>query len=148
MFGLLYLKKLDFQMIYQHGWDSAYFGTSTPANAPLPPGARTPTWNGGFVETHYVYNPQLIFIQRSEFIRMSNQALPLCSTGAPACVPSSSLGNIDAYTFGYRWYPIMHSRAGFAWHNEYSIVRRQGVAPVSGTSLTMTSLFAGFDIDF
>ena len=148
LFGLLYAKKLDFQLYYQHGWDSAFFGTSTPANGTLPAGARSPTWNGGFVETHYVYSPQLIFIQRSEFIRMSNQALPLCSTGASPCVASSSVGNIDAYTFGYRWYPIMNSRAGFAWHNEYTILRRQGVAPISGTSLTMTSVFAGFDIDF
>ena len=30
---LFYAKKLDFQLFYQHGWDSAYFGTSTPSNA-------------------------------------------------------------------------------------------------------------------
>lgn len=141
VYGLLYIKKLDFSLFYQHGWDSAYFGTSTPSNMPLPAGARAPTWNGGFVETHYVVNPQLIFIQRSEFIRMSQQALPI-PTGTP-----SSLGNLDAYTFGYRWYPIMSSRAGFAWHNEYSIARQQGVSPTS-TSLTNSSVFAGFDIDF
>jgi len=147
LFGLLYVKKLDFQLFYQHGWDSAFFGTGTPSNGTLPAGARSPTWNGGFVETHYVVHPQLILIQRSEFIRMSNQALPLCSTGATPCVASSSLGNIDAYTFGYRWYPIMSSRAGFAWHNEYSLVRRQGVSPTL-TSLTNSSVMAGFDIDF
>jgi len=138
VYALLYVKKFDFSLFYQHGWDSAYFGTSTPANMPLPAGARAPTWNGGFVETHYVVNPQLIFIQRAEFVRMSQQALP---------TNSSSLGNIDAYTFGYRWYPIMSSRAGFAWHNEYSIARQQGTSPTL-TSLTNSSVMAGFDFDF
>ena len=32
VFALVYVKKLDFQLFYQHGWDSAYFGTSTPGN--------------------------------------------------------------------------------------------------------------------
>ena len=32
LFALVYVKKLDFSLFYQHGWDSAYFGTSTAAN--------------------------------------------------------------------------------------------------------------------
>ncbi len=137
-FGLFYVKKLDFSVYYQHGWDSPYFGTGTGANQTLPDGARAATWNGAFVETHYTVNPQLILIQRNEFVRMSQQPLP----GIP-----SSFGNIDAYTFGTRWYPIMLSRAGLALHGEYSLVRQQGAAP-SGTSLTGSSVFLGFDFDF
>jgi hypothetical protein len=41
----------------------------------------------------------------------------------------------------------MTSRAGFAWHNEYSWVRRRGVAP-DLTDLTSGSLLTGFDFDF
>ena len=83
--GLFYFGKLDFQVVTQHGWDSAWFGAGFgqgppgPNNVPgstLPTGARAPTWNGYMVETHYVYSPQLIFIQRSEWERMSQQALP------------------------------------------------------------------------
>ena len=136
--GLFYFGKLDFQVVTQHGSDNAYFGTSTAANVPLPTGARAPSWNGYMVETHYVYSPQLIFIQRSEWERMSQQALP---------TNPSNLGNIDMYTFGYRYYPIMTSRAGFAWHNEYSWVRQQGTAP-DGSALTNSSLLLGFDFDF
>jgi hypothetical protein len=139
LFALLYVKKLDFTLYYQHGGDSAFFGTGTPAGTPLPVGARDPTWNGGFIETHYTVNPQLIFIQRSEFIRMSQQALPT--------IPSS-MSNIDAYTFAFRWYPFMFSRAGFAIHPEYSLVRQQGAAPLSLNSLGTSSLFLGFDFDF
>ncbi|MBV9482971.1 MAG: hypothetical protein JO249_19845 [Acidobacteria bacterium] len=138
VFGLLYVKKLDFQIFYQHGSDSAFFGTSTPSNAPLPAGARSPIWNGVFVETHYVWNPQLLFIQRSEFIRMSQQAM---------AGTDPRLGDVDAFTFGYRWYPIMFSRAGFAWHNEYSVIRQHGTAPTGG-NLASSSLMAGFDFDF
>lgn len=150
--GLFYFGKLDFQVVTQHGEDSAWFGQCygdivdgatgcTNNNVPgtvLPTTARAPTWNGAFVETHYVYNPQLIFIQRSEWVRMSQQA----STTNP-----SNLGNIDNYVFGFRWMPIMTSRAGFAWHNEYSWIRQQGFAP-DGTALTSSSLMSGFDFDF
>jgi hypothetical protein len=137
--GELYLGKLDFQVVTQHGSDSAYFGTSTAANVPLAVGARAATWNGGLVEVHYVYNPQLVFIQRTDWVRMSQQALP---------ATPSSLGNLTAYTFGYRWYPIMTSRAGFAWHNEYSWMRTSGIAPLSATDVTSSSLMLGFDFDF
>jgi len=138
-FGLVYIKKLDFLLFTQHGWDSAYFGTSTPSNVALPLGARAPSWNGGFVEAHYVVNPQLIFIQRDEFVRMSQQAL--------STIPGNT-SNTNAYTFAFRYYPFMFSRAGFAYHAEYSIVQRQGTAPVTFTQLDTSSLFLGFDFDF
>jgi hypothetical protein len=137
--GLFYFNKLDFLVVTQHGSDSAYFGTNTAANATLPAGARAPSWNGYMVETHYVYSPQLIFLQRSEWERMSQQAIP---------GTRSNLGNIDMYTFGYRWYPIMTSRAGFAWHNEYSWLRTNGISQLSNTDLTSSSLLLGFDFDF
>jgi hypothetical protein len=151
--GLFYLGKLDFQVFTQHGSDNAWFGacygdiidgatpcTTNNANgASLPAGARNPTWNGAFVETHYVWTPQFTIIQRSEWVRMSQQAIP----GTP-----SSLGNIDNYVFGYRYNPFMTSRAGFAFHNEYSWLRQRGTSPVTGTDLTSSSLMAGFDFDF
>ncbi len=138
--GIFYLGKLDFQVVTQHGSDNAFFATSSSVggSTPLPTGARSAVWNGAFVETHYVYSPQLIFLQRSEWIRMSQQAIP----GTP-----SNLGNIDNYVFGYRYMPFMNSRAGFAWHNEYSWIRQRGTAP-DGTDLTSSSVLLGFDFDF
>ena len=136
--GLFYLGKLDFQVVTQHGSDDAYFGTATAAPGALPAGARSAVWNGAFVETHYVYSPQLIFIQRSEWMRMSQQSIP----GTP-----SNLGDIDNYVFGYRYMPIMNSRAGFAIHNEYSWIRQRGTAP-DGTDLASSSVLLGFDFDF
>ena len=136
--GLFYLGKLDFQVVTQHGSDDAYFGTATAAPDALPAGARSAVWNGAFVETHYVYSPQLIFIQRSEWMRMSQQSIP----GTP-----SNLGNIDNYVFGYRYMPVMNSRAGFAIHNEYSWIRQRGTAP-DGTDLASSSVLLGFDFDF
>ena len=138
--GLFYLGKLDFLAVTQHGSDSPYFAAtpSIPANTPLPAGTISPTWNGYMVETHYVYNPQLIFIQRSEFERMSQQGLPGVA---------SDTGDLNMFTFGYRWYPIMNPRAGFAFHNEYSWLRQRKTAP-DGSDLTSSSLFLGFDFDF
>jgi hypothetical protein len=148
--GDLFLGKFEFLPLYMHGHDSAFLGTATPSNQPLPAGALAPTWNGGFVETHYYYSPQLVLTQRWEMIRMAQQALP---------TTPSSQGNTDAYTVGFRWYPIMFSRAGLAWHNEFSIVKSVGVVPLSGngigappTSPTAgvwsNSFFTGFDFDF
>ncbi len=155
--GLFYFDKLDFQVVTQHGWDSAWFGAgfgdfpggnagnNTPGTV-LPTGARAPSWNGLMLETHYVYSPQLIFIQRSEWERMSQQACPAATCTANPM--ASDLGNTDMYTMGFRYMPIMTSRAGFAWHNEYSWVRQRGTSPITGTDLTSSSLMSGFDFDF
>jgi hypothetical protein len=136
----IYLRKLDVAAYYQHAGDSVYFGTSTPANGTLPAGARSPAWNGYIVEPHFVYNTHLVLFERNEFVRMSRQALPSSA---------SNLGNIDAYTVGFRYYPIMNSRAGFAFHNEYAWLRQRGtaVAPATG-DLKGTSLFLGLDFAF
>ena len=115
--------KWEFLPFFMHGYDNVFLGTSTPANQALPPGARAPTWNGGFLESHYFVNPKLVLTGRYELIRMSRQAL--------SATPSEQ-GNIDAYSFGYRWYPIMFSRAGLAQHTEYSIVKSIGIVPLSG----------------
>ena len=137
--ALLYANKFDFSLLYLHGWENAFLGTGTPGNAPLPFGAQAPTWNGGFVEIHYTFNPKLIFVQRDEFVRMSRQAL---------LSDPSDLGNRDAYSFGYRWYPIMYSRAGLAWHSEYAIVKSAKTSLVTGRDVWTSSLFFGFDFDF
>jgi hypothetical protein len=152
--GLFYLgPHLDFQVFTQHGEDSAWFGacygdiitgTCDPATQNnttgiLPAGARNPTWNGAFVETHYVYSPQLTIFQRSEWIRMSQQAF---------ATNPANLGDIDNYVVGYRYNPFMTSRAGFAFHNEYSWIRQRGTSPVTGTDLSSNSLMLGFDFDF
>lgn len=152
--GLFYLgPHLDFQVFTQHGSDSAWFGacfgdiitgtcdatTQNNTTGILPAGARNPTWNGAFVETHFVYSPQLTIFQRSEWVRMSQQAF---------ATNPSNLGDIDNYVVGYRYNPFMSSRAGFAFHNEYSWIRQRGTSPVTGTDLSSNSLMLGFDFAF
>jgi hypothetical protein len=57
-------------------------------------------------------------------------------------------GNLDSWTIGYRWYPIMSPRAGLAWTQEYSRVTNAGAAPLSGKDDTHDSYLMGFDFDF
>ncbi len=135
----LYAQNFDFSLFYLHGWENAFLGTGTAATTTLPSGAQAPTWNGGFIETHYTLNPKFILVQRNEFIRMSRQAL----ASDPA-----DLGNRTAYSFGFRWYPIMFSRAGLAWHSEYAIVKSTKTSPVSGQDVWSSSVFFGFDFAF
>jgi hypothetical protein len=137
--GSWFIRQFDVTTMYFYGKDSAFLGTNTAGNTPLPPGARSPTWNGALVEPHYTVNPRLVFIGRYEAVRMSKQAF--------ASNPSN-FGNIDAGTVGFRFYPFMSSRAGFAFHNEYSILRQRGAAPVSGNDLTTSSVIVGFDFAF
>jgi hypothetical protein len=139
LIGMWYIRKLDITTIYFHGWDSAYLGNNLPATASLLSGMHAPTWNGGLFETHYNFNPQLILINRYELIRMSQQA----SDSNPG-----NLGNIDALTFGYRYYPFISSRAGFAFHNEFAIVRQRRVSSLNSLDVTNSSLLAGFDFAF
>ena len=140
-YGLWYLGKFDFATFYMHGADNVFLGTSTPANDPsaLPVGAKGPTWNGGFVEAHYTYNPQLILVARYELVRMDR---------VTRFDKLRSFGSLDAWTIGYRWYPIMSSRAGLAWVQEYSRGRFIGTAPLTGRDENSSSYLMGFDFDF
>jgi hypothetical protein len=139
LIGQWYLKKVDITTMYFHGWDSAFLGSNTPANTPLPTGAQSPTWNGGLFETHYTPNPQLVLINRYELVRMSRQVF---------ATNPANFGDMDVLTVGYRYYPFISSRAGFAFHNEFAIMRQRGAAPISGLDLTANSLLIGFDFDF
>ena len=148
--GNLSVGKLELLPFFMHARDSAYLGTNTAANQPLPDGAADPVWNGGFLEAHFHLNPQFVLTQRTEIIRMAQQA----SSSNP-----SDFGNIDAYSVGYRWYPFMYSRVGLAWHNEYSITKTHGMVPLGGggigvppqtpsTPVWSQSVFMGFDFAF
>jgi len=119
-------------------------------NKDLAGGNRDAKWNTGLLELHYYVSPQLVFTQRSEIIRMSQQSL--------SATPSK-LGNIDAFTFGYRWYPIMYSRAGLALVGELSFTKTTGTVPLSGdgvgldplspsTAVRSTSVLLALDFDF
>jgi hypothetical protein len=142
-FGWWFIKDLDVETFYLHGQDNVYLGNGVAANDPasLPTGAVGPTWNGGFIEAHYTVNPQFIFTGRYELVHMSRQA-----NSDLAATPN--LGNVDSFTIGYRWYPIMLSRAGLALHNEYSQSKMGNLAPLSGTDLINRSLMLGFDFDY
>jgi hypothetical protein len=150
---------LDLTVVTQHGEDSAWFGqgygdfidgvapnNNTPGTQ-LPTGSRNPTWNGVLIEPHYVVSPQMILLGRYETIRMSQQANGSGYTG-PAGPSASNLGNITTYTVGYRYNPIMTSRAGLAYHGEYNWFHSDGTSPVSATNLTSSELLFGLDFDF
>ncbi|HEY7097736.1 MAG TPA: hypothetical protein VH437_13500 [Terriglobales bacterium] len=141
VYGLWYIGKFDFSTFYMHGQENVFLGNGVRADQPfnLPLGAAGPSWNGGFVEAHYTYNPRLILISKYELIRMSRQANPS---------RADNFGNLDTWTIGYRWYPFMSTRAGLAWLQEYSRTQTAGTAPLSGLSSTSSSYLMGFDFDF
>jgi len=145
LIGMWYIKNFDITTIYFHGHDSAFLGTDTASGGPnnptgaLPAGAQAPAWNGALFESHYMFNPQIILINRYELVRMSQQAF----SSNPG-----NLGNADVLTFGARYYPFISSRAGFAYHGEYSIIWQKGASPVSFSNLTTSALLFGFDFDF
>lgn len=142
-YGWWFLKDLDIETLYMHGQDNVYLRNGVAANNPgsLPPGAAGPSWNGGFVEAHYTYSPQLIFTGRYELVHMSRQA-----NAALAATPN--LGSVDSWTIGYRWYPIMFSRAGLAFHNEYTQAKTGNTSLLTGSDQTSRSVIVGFDFDY
>lgn len=140
-YGHWYLKQFDFYTFFLHGYDDVFLGNAVPANQPalLPAGAVGPTWNGGFVEAHYNPNPRWIILARYELEHMTRQANPT--------IPANT-GNLDTWTVGYRWYPIMSPRAGLAWLQEYSRLTNAGAAPLTGKDDVHSSYLMGFDFDF
>jgi hypothetical protein len=141
-YGQWYVKKFDFQTFYEHGHDNVFLGNSIPSNQPslLPPGAVGPSWNGGFAEAHYNYNPRFIVMGKYEEVRIAKQANPI----TPA-----NFGDLSSWTVGYRWYPIMNPRAGLAWTQEFSRVVDEGIpATLSGKDDISNSYLMGLDFDF
>ena len=141
VYGLWYFGKFDLSTFYLHGQDNVFLGNNVAANQPskLPAGAAGPTWNGGFVEAHYTYNPQLILIGKFDTVQMSRQANPATRT---------ALGDLKIWTVGYRWYPIMSSRAGLAWHQEYARGISVGTSPLTHQNDITSSFLMGLDFDF
>jgi hypothetical protein len=151
--GDLSYKNLELMPLFMYGHDNPYLGTVLPSTAPLPTGAQAPTFYGGFLEAHYYFNPQNVALARFEQINVGQQSFNNVSAGA-----SGSNGNITAFSFGYRWYPIMFSRAGVALDAEYSRVRTIGQEPLSGdgdgtvgvpnAAVWSSSIYFGIDFDF
>src|SRR5579862_6184444 len=150
--GDFFLNKLEILPLFMYGHDNPYLGAGVPSNSALPTGARAPAFAGGFLESHYYVSPQLVFFGRFEKIGVSQQ--PFVNAGFP-----NNYGNVTGYAIGYRWYPIMFSRAGLAWHNEYSRVRSNGFLPLSGNGAGLqvfdsalpvwsSTVMIGFDFDF
>jgi hypothetical protein len=150
--GDLFLKKLELMPLFMYGHDNPYLGAGLSSQSALPPGAKAPAWAGGLLEGHYYVNTQNVFFARFERIDVSQQ--PFVNAGFP-----TDYGNVRAYSFGYRWYPIMFSRAGLALHSEYSIVKSNGFLPLSGDGSGLqvfstanpvwsSSVMLGFDFDF
>ncbi len=138
--GDFFIGNFELLPLFMHGSD----------DKDLAGGTQDATWNAGLLELHYYISPQLVLTQRSEIIRMSNQALP---------TTPKNLGNIDAFTFGYRLYPIMFSRAGLAFLGELSFTKTIGTVPLSGdgvgldplspdTPVRSTSLLLALDFAF
>ncbi len=140
-YGHWYVSKFDFYTFFMHGYDNVFLGNGVAANqaSNLPIGAAAPTWNGGFLEAHFNPTPRWMVLAKYEVDRMSRQANPSIR---------SDSGNLDTWTIGYRYYPIMSSRAGLAWTQEYSRVTNAGAAPLSGRDAVHNTYFMGFDFDF
>lgn len=137
-YGNLYVGKFDLAGVYQHASDNVFLANGTPANGELPEGAQGATWNIGTFEGHYLYSPKHFILGRYELVRMSRQPL--------SDLPSD-YGNIDVFTAGYRFYPFINSRAGFAWHIEFSTLKAVKTAD-SGADQRSNSFFTGFDFAF
>ena len=148
--GDLYIHNLELLPLFMYGHDSEYLGTSTPSNSTLPSNGQAPSFYGGFLESHYYLNPQNVILGRFEKINVGQQAF---SGG------NGNFGNVTAYSVGYRWYPIMFSRAGIALDGEYSRTKSIGIVPESGDGtggpplfptdgVWSSSIFFGIDFDF
>src|SRR5215469_2888603 len=151
LIGMWYIKNFDITTIYFHSHDDAYLGTNTAATpgAVLPEGAHGPSWNGALFESHYMFNPQILLLNRFEMTRVSQQAFGGAADPATGYVPNpGDLGNANVLTFGVRYYPFISSRAGFAYHGEYAIIWQKHTSPVTFSNQTTSSLLFGFDFDF
>lgn len=137
-YGSLYIGKFDLTGVYQRASDNVFLANATPSNGELPEGAQGASWNTGTFEGHYTLSPKHFILGRYEIVRMSRQ---------PVNTLPSDFGNTDVFTTAYRYYPFINSRAGFAWHIEFSSLRQTKTAD-SGADQRFNSFFTGFDFAF
>ena len=137
-YGSLYIGKFDLTGVYQRANDNVFLANATPSNGELPEGAQGASWNTGTFEGHYTLSPKHFILGRYEIVRMSRQ---------PVNTLPSDFGNTDVFTTAYRYYPFINSRAGFAWHIEFSSMRQTKTSE-SGADQRFNSFFTGFDFAF
>jgi hypothetical protein len=146
--GDFFFQNFELLPFYLHGSDDKALVLNPAGDST---GTQNATWNSYLVEAHYYVNPQLMFLGRADFVRMSQQGRPTDYT--------ADQGNADVYTIGLRYYPIMFSRAGLSWHTELSFGKTTGAFPMSGIGNTVdapapgtivktTSLLTALDFDF
>jgi len=121
-----------------HGQDNAFWATGRQPTIPvLPAGRAGPSWNGGFVEAHYAYSPQLIFYRALRLVHMSRQADP--TFPQPGNVELVHATNIAG--------TIMLSRAGSRFTTEYAQAKWGTCQPAARTR-SNRSVMVGFDFDY
>jgi len=159
---LWFTPKWTWDNVYVHGTENAYLANNMPANGPLPAGAQDASWNGGFTEADYMYTPQLAFIGRYEMVRMAKQGIPTGTVVSDVANGTTTInrdtGNLDALTFGIRWYPFMTTWDGFAVNPEYSVIRSRGAtnnlfagsygATYNNKDSQSSSIFLGLNFEF
>ena len=137
-FALLSAKKLDIVPMFMHATENADIALGIPSQESLPPGVRSPTWNGRMLELYYTQNLQFIVIARYEDIRNTRQLFQSSV---------SNFGDMDVETIAFRWMPFMHSRAGLAICPEYSKLHQIEASAIQ-TNQTLSSAFIGLDFAF
>jgi len=144
IYGMFYFGKFDVVPFFGHGSESGYLTAFTDTGAPPAYPFRNPSWNNYMVEAHWLPNPQFIMLYRFDAIRMLQQV-------ADSSIMPSDSGNTTANTFAVRYYPFMHSRAGFALHGEVSHLSQKNVFSLTTGTLadqTYNSYFGGMDFIF
>jgi len=79
--------KLEVLPFFLHGYENAYLGRNIPSNQSLPDGAKSPTWNSGFVEP--------IFISITVCFHTGRVDPDVAAGGS---IHSLNTGDIDAYS--------------------------------------------------
>jgi hypothetical protein len=103
-----------------------------------------------------VYSPQLIFIGRYEFEKMSQQAngaaCVACTGGLGGGQSASNLGNITTYTIGFRYNPFMTSRAGLSLAQRIQLAapgwHGPGDSACPTANINTGEVLMGLDFDF
>ena len=138
--GIFYLNKLDFQVVTQHGSDNAYLCHHSGGwtRRPFRPALARPSGTA--------HSSRLITCTTRSSSSFSGRSGCECRSSRFRVRPLI-WATLTIMWLGTGSIPFMNSRAGFAFHNEYSWIRQRGGAP-DGTDLTSNSVMLGFDFDF
>ena len=137
---------LNLMLVYMHGSENKNLFCSPDTSTglcPVPPNAQDASWNGGFFEADYLFNPKLMLVYRYDIVRNQKQG----DLNLP-----ENFNDVDSHTAVVRYSIWLSTRTTVWSHIEYNRTETKSINSDSSTgelkNIVANTLLAAVDFAF